>query len=139
MSYIGIRSTGSIYGTREERKAFSDRARRRAEIVEIRDGIRQHLGAELLDAEMDYQRDDKVNKRRPQRQRGRLVGDDLHALFCFRYGRSHFRSCAHPICRSHTAEDDAERGDAEIRRRHRAASGELAHLLGSRNEGLRAR
>jgi len=43
MGYIGIRTTGSIYGYRFERREFSNRVRRRDDIREAARGLAEYI------------------------------------------------------------------------------------------------
>ena len=127
MGYIGIRTTGSIYGYRIERREFSSRARRRDEVREITLGIAEYLDQKenLPTIETRF----GTWRRRRHHRGDALTWQVRHHLWLIE--RSFVPpGCGHPECRVAFAERRAELDRAEVARAKRFASGEIPKLLG---------
>jgi hypothetical protein len=127
MGYIGIRTTGSDYGYRHERRAYSNRIRRRDDIIEARVGLSEYL-ARRDDAEPLL--DESARRRRRSKARPRKEWRHRYHIALIARGRS-AGGCDHPECRAAAVEARLQRIENQRRLAIRLASGEIAKLLGS--------
>ena len=124
MGYIGIRTTGSIYGYRVERRAYSERVRNKQEREEVAAGLDEYLNPPSGLPNFAVRNFDEPRDRR--RRQARSVSH-LHLRLIARGLRVR---CGHQECRVAAQEYRQEQEAAEKRRAQRWSSGEIARLLG---------